>query len=253
MLDVSGRNLIVVGAGQGMGRQTSHALAQCGATVVCVDIIPERAKEVAAEMGGIPWVGDATDESDIVRLVGEAVDACGGPLHGLVDIVGGSGYVSLIDADQAFWDSQFELNFKHAHLVARHVGRHMVDAGTNGSMVFIASVNGLTASSVHGPYGAAKAALVSLVRTAAQEFGPHGIRVNAIAPGSILTPRVTAMIDEATKREAAELAPLGRMGVPSDIASVALFLTSDLAAYITGQTLPVDGGVMIRDPWFRGP
>ncbi|QFG20182.1 SDR family NAD(P)-dependent oxidoreductase [Actinomadura sp. WMMB 499] len=250
LLRLDGRNLVVVGAGQGMGRQASHALAQCGARVVCADIDAERAHEIAAEVGGVPWVGDVTRADDVVRLVEEAAAAVGGPLGGFVDIVGLAEWVGALDLDERTWDAQFDICLRHAYLLGRHVGRHMVDTGTRGTMVFVASVNGLTASVRHGAYGAAKAGLISWVRTLGEELGPHGVRVNAVAPGSILTPRLMAAFPDGAESDRPTVpVPLGRNGRPFNIASAALFLTSGLSEFMTGQTIVVDGGVSIKDPY----
>jgi len=246
---LDGRNLIVVGAGQGMGRQSSHALAQCGAKVMCVDIDEQFAKEIADEVGGIPFCGDMTRTDDVKRLVEQATSSFGGPIHGFVDIVGIAQWAMLTEMDESIWDAQFDICLRHAFLLSKYVGRHMIDTGTRGTMVFIASVHGLTASVRHAAYGAAKAALISLVRSLADEMGGQGIRANAIAPGAILTPRIESTIDEGRKQQAARRAPLNRMGVPADIASVVLFLCSELSSFLTGQTLVVDGGVVIADPF----
>ncbi|MEW2355713.1 SDR family oxidoreductase [Spirillospora sp. NPDC029432] len=250
LLRLDGRTIVVVGAGQGMGRQTSHALAQCGARVVCVDIDAARAKEIAEEVGGVPWVGDVTRGDEVVRLVEEATAAVGGPLGGFVDIVGLAEWVEAIDMDERTWDAQFDICLRHAYLLGRHIGRHMVDTGTPGTMVFVASVHGMTASVRHGAYGAAKAGLISWVRTLGEELGPHGIRVNAVAPGSILTPRILAANPEEATRERPTIpVPLQKNGRPLDIASAALFLSGGLSDFITGQTIAVDGGASIKDPY----
>ncbi|MBA4863591.1 SDR family oxidoreductase [Streptomyces sp. PSKA54] len=250
LLRLDGRNLVVVGAGQGMGRQTSHALAQCGARVVCVDIDKTLAHEIAEEVNGVAWTGDVTKDSEVARLVEETTAALGAPLGGFVDIVGLAEWVGALELEEKTWDSQFDICLRHAYLLSRHIGRHMVDTGTPGTMVFIASVHGLTASVRHGAYGAAKAGLISWVRTLGNELGAHGIRVNAVAPGSIITPRLAAAHKDETRQErTASLVPLGRMGLPFNIASAALFLTSELSAYMTGQTVVVDGGVTIKDPF----
>ncbi|MEB8336163.1 SDR family NAD(P)-dependent oxidoreductase [Streptomyces endophyticus] len=252
LLRLDRRNLVVVGAGQGMGRQTSHALAQCGAHVVCVDIDKTRAEEIADEVGGVPWCGDVTREREVERLVAESTAALGGPLSGFVDIVGLAEWVGALDMTEDTWDAQFDICLRHAYLLGRHIGRHLVDSGTQGTMVFIASVHGLTASVRHGAYGAAKAGLISWVRTLGDELGGHGIRVNAIAPGAILTPRLMAANPGETRRNTtSDLIPLGRMGLPMDIASAALFLSCGLSGYVTGQTVVVDGGVTIKDPFPR--
>jgi NAD(P)-dependent dehydrogenase (short-subunit alcohol dehydrogenase family) len=108
MLQLAGRNLMVVGAGQGMGRQTSHALARCGATVLCVDIVPRLADEIAAEVNGIAWSGDVTKEREVIRLVEEATRSFGGPIHGFVDIVGMSEWAELVDTEEQMraWPDQ---------------------------------------------------------------------------------------------------------------------------------------------------
>ena len=232
-LRLDGRALVVVGAGQGMGRETSHALAQSGARVVCADIDADRARQV----------------DEVARLVHDAVGLLNGPLSGFVDIVGMAEWAAVLDMDPQTWDAQFSICLRHAHLLSRHIGRHMIETGTAGTMTFISSLHGLTASVHHAAYGAAKAGLVSLVKTLASELGPRGIRANAVAPGSILTPRILAAGTDALRERAAAVAPLKRNGSPSDVASAALFLTSDLSAFVTGQTIAVDGGVSIIDPF----
>ncbi len=249
LLRLDGRNLIVVGAGQGMGRQSSHALTQSGARVMCVDIDERRAQEVADEVGGIAFSGDMTREAEVQRLVEAAAAAFDGPIHGFVDIVGIAEWYMVTDMPEDSWDRQFDICLRHAYLLSKHVGKHMTTNATKGTMVFIASVHGLTASVNHAAYGCAKAGIISLVKTLGHELGRHGIRANAIAPGTILTPRMEAVFDDDRIAYAAGKAPLNRIGVPPDIASAALFLTSDLSSYITGQTLVVDGGVVMADPF----
>jgi len=139
---------------------------------------------------------------------------------------------------------------RHAYLSAQTAGRSMVDRG--GVMVFVASVSGLTGAPRHAAYGAAKAALMSLVRTVAVELGPSGVRVNAVAPGAIWTPRVAALLGEEGRARNAANAPLRRIGLPADIASAILFLVSDLSSYMSGQTLVVDGGVSAKFPYPSG-
>lgn len=249
LMRLDGRNLIVVGAGQGMGRQSSHALRQCGARLMCVDLDEGLAKEIADEVDGIPFCGDMTRAADVARLVEQAKISFSGPIHGFVDIIGIAQWVNVTDMEESTWDAQFDICLRHAYLLSKHVGRHMIDTNTQGTMVFIASVHGLTASVRHAAYGAAKAGLISLVRSLAHELGRYGIRINAVAPGSILTPRISAALNETQKIDAARLSPLNRLGNPADIATAALFLTSNLSSFVTGQTLVVDGGVVVADPY----
>jgi len=116
-------------------------------------------------------------------------------------------------------------------------------------MVFVASVSGISSAPRHAAYGAAKAALMSWVRSLAVELGPKGIRVNAVAPGVVWTPRISQYLGEKGREGQSRNAPLGRVALPEDIASGILFLASDLAGYVTGQTLVVDGGVGVKFPY----
>jgi NAD(P)-dependent dehydrogenase (short-subunit alcohol dehydrogenase family) len=248
-LRLDGRNYLVVGAGQGMGRQTSHALVQAGAArVVCVDIEQDRAEDIAKEIGvGVPWVGDVTKRDEVARLAADAVAAVG-TIAGFVDIVGMARWASILEIDDETWDWEFDICLRHAYLLSQELGRPMIDRG-GGSMVFIASVSGMTAAPNHAAYGAAKAGLMAWIQSLAVELGPKGIRANAVAPGAILSPRMDATFTPEQRKANSENAPLGRMGATSDIASAALFLTSDLASYITGRTIVVDGGVGAKFPY----
>jgi NAD(P)-dependent dehydrogenase (short-subunit alcohol dehydrogenase family) len=248
-LRLDGRNYVVVGAGQGMGRQTCHALTQAGAArILCVDIEADRAADVAAEIGiGVPWVGDVTKRDGVVALAQEARTALG-TVNGFVDIVGMARWAGVLEIDDETWDWEFDICLRHAYLLSQELGRLMVDSG-GGTMVFVASVSGLSAAPNHAAYGAAKAALMAWVQSVAVELGAHRVRANAVAPGSILTPRMVAAFNDDQLRTNAANAPLGRIGEPSDIAGAALFLTSDLSSYITGRTIVVDGGVDSKFPY----
>lgn len=249
-LRVDGRNFVVAGAGVGMGRQTAHALAQAGAAhIVCVDVDAQRAADIAAEIGdvAIPWSGDVTDREGAARLAAEA-EAAMGSIDGLVDIIGMAQWQSILDMTDETFDWEIDICLRHAYLLSQECGRRMVATG-GGTMVFIASVSGLTAAPMHAAYGAAKAGLMAWVQSVAIELGPRGVRANAIAPGTILSPRMDAVFTDEQRALNAGNAPLQRMGSTSDIASAALFLSSDLSAYVTGRTLVVDGGVDAKFPY----
>ena len=250
-LRVDGRSFVVAGAGMGMGRQTAHALAQAGAAkVVCVDVEQDRAEEIVAELGGdvgVPWVGDVTNRAGAAQLAVDAEAACG-RIDGLVDIIGMARWQSILEMEDETFDWEIDICLRHAYLLSQELGRRMVASG-GGTMVFIASVSGLTAAPMHAAYGAAKAGLMAWVQSLAIELGPHAVRANAIAPGTILSPRMDAVFNEDQRRTNAENAPLQRMGSTSDIASAALFLSSDLSGYVTGRTLVVDGGVDAKFPY----
>jgi NAD(P)-dependent dehydrogenase (short-subunit alcohol dehydrogenase family) len=248
MLRLDGRRIVVIGAGQGIGRQATHALASAGARVVCVDRDGDLAADVAAEVDGVPWIGDVIERDEVERLFDDADTALGG-VDGIVDIVGMAQYAGLLDGlDDALWQWHQDICLRHVYLAVQIGGRKLRDAG-GGSMVFVASVSGITGAPEHAAYGAAKAGVMSLVRSAAVELGPHGIRVNAVAPGVVWTPRVSGYLGEAGRQRNSDNAPLGRVALPADIAASILFLTSELAGYVSGQTLCVDGGVGVKFPY----
>lgn len=250
MLRLDGRRYVVIGAGQGMGRQAAHALVQNGARVVCVDHERERAEDVAKECGAgaSAWVGDATDRADVKRLFDDVGTTFGGKLDGFVDIVGMARYASIEELSDDLWNWHFDTNLRHAWLAMQYA-TPLLAANGGGTMTFVASASGITSAPRHPAYGAAKAGLMSLVRTAAVELGPKGIRVNAVAPGVVWTPRISAFLGDKGRARNEANAPLRRVALPSNIASALLFLASDLADYVSGQILSVDGAVGAKFPF----
>lgn len=255
LLRLDGRGYVVAGAGQGIGRQACHALVQAGADrIVCVDVDEQRANAIARELDeaagrsvGVAWAGDVTARDEAARLARDA-EAQLGTVSGFVDIIGVSRWESILDMTDETFDWEIDICFRHAFLLSQELGRRMVEAG-GGSMVFVSSVSGLTAAPMHAAYGAAKAALMAWVQSLAVELGPSGIRANTVAPGAILTPRMAALLDEQQRERNAANAPVQRMAATSEIASVILFLLSDMASYISGQTLIADGGVSVKFPY----
>lgn len=237
---------VVLGAGQGIGYQTAHALAAYGAKVVCVDREQDRADAVAKEIDGVPWVGELAERTSVAALfdhVGHEL----GRLDGVVDIVGLARYKPLIELTDEDWQWHLDVVLKHAYLALEHAAGYWQRTGTGGSVAFVASVAGMQSSPKTAAYGAMKAALMSLVRTAAVELGPSGIRVNAVAPGVVRTPRAQANPKWTQELLDANIAktPTGRLSYPADIASALLFFMSPLSRQITGESLVVDGGNMV--------
>jgi NAD(P)-dependent dehydrogenase (short-subunit alcohol dehydrogenase family) len=247
LLRLDGRGFVVVGAGQGIGRQTCHALAQAGASLVCVEVDDALAKEIADEVGGVACVADARDRADVARAVSAAVSALG-RIHGMVDIVGMARYVDALSTSDEDWDWTFGMVLRHAFLFSQEVGAHMAANG-GGVMTFVASVSGISSAPRHAAYGAAKAGLMSWVRSLAVELGGSGVRSNAVAPGVVWTPRVSGYLGDRGREVQSRNAPLGRVALPADIAAAILYLSSDLASYVNGQTLVVDGGVGVKFPY----
>ena len=247
LLRLDDRAVVVLGAGQGIGRQAAHAVASMGARTYCVDKDGQLATEIAAEVGGLAGSGDVTRRDEVGRLFAEA-EAGLGRIDGVVDIVGIARWMDLIDMDDDTWDSQFDVCLRHAMLAMQAGARAMTRSG-GGSMAFVASVSGMYAAPRHGAYGAAKAGLMALVKTGAIEFAPLGIRVNAVAPGMTATPRALAAATATSRAEQEAVVPTGRLNRPSEIASALLFFLSDLSSNVTGQTLVVDGGVAAKFPY----
>jgi NAD(P)-dependent dehydrogenase (short-subunit alcohol dehydrogenase family) len=249
-LRLDGKRFVVLGAGQGMGRQASHALSQAGARIFCVDKEADLADDIAKEVGGIAWSGDATERAAVEGLFTNALDPTTGlgGLDGIVDIIGLSRWAALLEVTDDDWYQQHDMNLHQAFLAMQIGGRHMA-AGGGGVMVFVASASGLTGAPFHAPYGAAKAGLIALVKSGAVELGPSNVRVNAVAPGVIFTPRMHDLMNEELRSKNRANVPLGRMGIPAEIAGPLLFLASPLSSYVSGQTISVDGGVAAKFPY----
>ncbi len=248
-LRLDDRSYVVVGAGQGMGRQTCHAFTQMGARkIICVDIDEARAKDIADEIGiGVPWSGDVTTREKAAELAAFAEQELG-TIDGLVDIVGMARWASLLEMDDDNWDWSHDMNLRHAFLLSQEFGRRMVKSG-GGTMVFIASASGFSGAPMHAAYGAAKAGLMAWVQSIAVELGPLGVRANAVAPGVILTPRMEAAFTDDQRERNIAVVPLGRMGRPDDIAGAVLYFTSDLSSFVSGRTILVDGAVDAKFPY----
>ncbi len=253
-LGLDGRRAVVSGAGYipgraGHGRQTSLRLAEAGATVACIDIDEGRAKGIVEEIsaaGGkaFPVLADMTDRSQAERALDEAVTGLGG-IDVCVSIIGKATWDRAEDFSEADWQWTIQNNLTHVFYLFQGAGRRMVEQGTGGSLVALASVDGIAAAGYHAPYGAAKAGVISLVKTFADELGRYGIRANAVAPGNVGGGNEDQPAGEYNVNGINPLAaPRGR-----DIANAVLFLSSALAERITGQTLAVDGGATIHSLW----
>ena len=255
ILDLAGKRALVVGGGQGIGRATVLALARAGAGVAVIDAEAERAEAVAAEVRelGLPAcavAADVTAADQAERGVGEARRELGG-LEIVVNIVGSASWAPLLELSEETWERDFAVNLKHHWYVARSAARLWIDAGEPGALCVVGSISGAFSSANHGAYGAAKAGLLGLVRTAAEEWWPHDIRVNAVVPGAVRTPRIeAAWTDGSIPRPDKDT--FERMALPSDIAGPILFLVSVLARRVTGHSLFVDGGTTTKFPYTVG-
>ncbi|WP_185867508.1 SDR family NAD(P)-dependent oxidoreductase [Sphingomonas sp. TF3] len=248
MFGLSGKTAIIWGGGQGMGESSAIYLGRAGCRLAIVDVNESRAGEAAARLAAqgldaIGLVADITNESDVERATDQA-EAALGPIDIMVTIVGASSWKPLLDVTDADWSRELDLNLKSVLYSARAAARRMLASGRKGTIIAVNSVSGLTSAPFHAPYGAAKAGLMNLVRSMAVEWGPD-IRVNAVAPGTIVTQRLPKQASEDDPASPfRRRIPLQRRGTTDEIGKGVLFLASDLASYVTGQTLPVDGGWM---------
>jgi NAD(P)-dependent dehydrogenase (short-subunit alcohol dehydrogenase family) len=237
---------LVTGAQQGIGQAIALAMGREGAHVI-VNYLDDQAaaKAIVAqiERGGARAVavsGSVARAADIRQMV-EAGRALGG-ISVLVNNAGIFPRVSFFDMTEADWDEVLNVNLKGAFLCTQMVARQMVAEGRSGAVINLTSGAAFRSSPRGVHYVSSKAGLVGLTRATALELAPHRIRVNAIAPGLTDTAQPRYGMSEAEVQEAAEHIPLGRIAVPNDIAEVAVFLASDAAGHMTGQTLHVNGG-----------
>lgn len=245
---LEGRSAIVTAAGQGIGRATALAFALAGAKVVINDIEPERLAETAEMIrsrGGAvrPVAGDATTRELNERLVDEAVTEHGG-LDCIDLVVGGARPVPTLEVSDEDYRETIRLNLDSAWFAVQAALPIMCRQG-RGSIIGTASGAGLGSVMGLAAYGAAKAGVISLMRSLAHEFGGQGIRANAISPGPMATPTLLSVLEELPSGVAGfeEQLPLRRLGTPEEIAETAVFLASDESRYLSGAVIPVDGAI----------
>jgi 3-oxoacyl-[acyl-carrier protein] reductase len=243
-IDLTGRTALVTGSTRGIGRAIAETLAQAGARVAVVGRDLAKAQEAAAAVGNGAqgFAADVGDPASIVALVA-GVESAFGHIDILVNNAGLTRDNILFRIKDDDWDTVLDANLRGAFLAIRAAARGMMKR-RSGRIINIASIVGITGNKGQANYAASKAGLIGLTKSVAKELGSRNVLVNAIAPGFIETDMTAAMTPEARAALAGQI-PLERLGRPQDIAGMVAFLASDHAAYITGQVLVVDGGMVM--------
>ena len=264
-----GKNVLVTGGSTGIGRATAIRFADEGANVAINYYASETEAEITLEearktcsiirgkgCGEMLVQGDVAHEEDVKRIFREVLGAWG-RLDILVNNAGVQIASPAHETDMDAYDRVLAVNLRGAFLCAREAVRHFLDRGGGGVVLNTTSVHETIPKPYYAPYVASKAGLAALSRTLALEYAGQGIRVNTVAPGAIATPINREWLEDPEKRaEVEKHIPMGRAGEPEEVAAIFVFLASDEAAYITGQTLYVDGGLTLcadfRTPWSSG-
>ena len=263
---VKGKNVLITGGSSGIGQAIAVRFAEYGANVAINYLKqPEEARETEEQVHacvhkvrqvGVQDVlvgGDVSDEADVVRMVGEAAEALGG-----IDVLVNNAGIQIsrpsAELSSADFDRVLAVNLRGSFLCAREAIRHFLGEDEGGAIVNISSVHQLIPKPNYLGYSVSKGGMQNLTRTLALEYAGQGIRVNGVGPGATVTPINRAWIDDPVKREMVTAhIPMARAGTSDEMAGVTCFLASDDAAYITGQTIFVDGGLTLfadfREPW----
>jgi 3-oxoacyl-[acyl-carrier protein] reductase len=241
---LTGRRAVITGAARGIGAEIASSFRHEGAELALLDIDIRRLEKTAGALGAKALEVDLADVDATRSALAEAIGDLGG-IDILVNNAGIFKMAPLVEIDVRDWDLTFAVNVRAMLVTTQVAARSMIKAG-RGTVINMASMGGKTGAPNQAHYAASKAAVISLTQVAAKELGPHGITVNCICPGYVLTEmgedtRTSEMI-----REWSALSPLGRLAEPRDVANMAVFLASDEAAYCTGQAMNVTGGTVMH-------
>lgn len=241
LFSLTGKSVLVTGASGGLGQHFARILANAGASVWIASRAVGSLAGLADEIGGKPVALDVTSRDSVVA----AFDITG-PVDILVNNAGIAASKSMLSMTEEDWDSVVDVNLRGAFMVAREAAGRLVKAGQPGVIVNIASIVGLRPMTGLAAYAAAKAGLLHVTRQMAVELARHRIRVNALAPGYILTSMNREFFDTDTGKAMIQRIPQRRLGIPDDLAGPLLLLASEASAHMTGATITVDGGHSIN-------
>ncbi|OGB96203.1 MAG: hypothetical protein A2Z31_04285 [candidate division NC10 bacterium RBG_16_65_8] len=248
---LDGRVALVTGAGKGIGEGIAVGLAEAGADLALVartrsdlDRVAEEIRAIGRQAVVVPC--DVADVTAIPAAVGQVTDAYG-RIDILVNCAGIQRRMTVLEATVEGWEAVINTNLRSVYFLTQVVGKVMVGQG-RGKVISIASMTAYRGFHMISPYGISKAGIANFTKYLALEWAPYNIQANAIAPGWIATP-MTSQMGEDRVRWVCEHVPQGKFGTPRDVAGLAVFLAGPAADYITGQTIPVDGGFLAGNPW----
>lgn len=247
LFDLSGRTAIITGSTRGIGKAVAQAMIAAGAQVMISSESEADTARVAAQLGQPGLAADVTDDAALRRLVDGTISQLGG-----IDIIVCNAGITgtpgpFATMDMADYDRVMAINLRSQIMLANLALPHIAARG-GGAVILMASLSALRGNGAINAYALAKAGLAQLARNLAVEWGPQGVRVNAIAPGFIRTElSAPLMADQAFMQRRMQMTPLRRAGEPQEVAGAAVFLAANAGGFVTGQTLVVDGGTLISD------
>jgi NAD(P)-dependent dehydrogenase (short-subunit alcohol dehydrogenase family) len=249
---LTGRVAVVTGGGAGIGRGIAAGLKAFGARVAIWERDPDSCAAAAGEIGALGITVDVRDTAAVDAALAQT-SAELGTVSILVNNAGGVFWSGILDTTENGWDALYKSNLRHVYLCTQRVARTLVEQKLPGSIISVTSIEGVRAAPGYATYAAAKAGVINYTKTAALELAPHGIRVNALAPDITMTEGIRQLAPPGTEERIGFTVPMGRAGHVDEMAGAAVFLASDMASYITGQTIHVDGGTHAASGWYHHP
>ena len=242
----------MTGGGAGIGRGIAEGFHAFGAQVAIWERDADTAAAAADAVDGLALTTDVRDDQAVDDALAATLERFG-RIDILVNNAGGTFNKPLLETSSNGFDALYRANLRHVMVCTRQAARWMVEAKVAGSIINVTSIEGVRAAPGYAAYAAAKAGVINFTKTAALELAPYGIRVNGLAPDFTMTEGIAALSSGQPSNLGESMVPLGRLGHVDEMAGAAVFLASQLASYVTGQTLHVDGGTQASSGWYHHP